>query len=150
MARQTVQISASVGQRIRETRIRLGWSQKDLARAADVSAKWISCVENNHISSVDVVHLNRVTNALDLNPGDLLSNTAEGKHQESNCRYQAWAEDHAIPALTMALFQPEPIVALAAFTALKAIGTREANEATRFFASQLLIPTLQWNPTKKN
>jgi len=81
MARQTVKIKKAVGQQIQAERLKRGWSQKDLARETDdVSTKWISRVENNQVNAVDVVHLNRVANALGISPTALLADAAS-EHQ---------------------------------------------------------------------
>lgn len=56
---------------VRQHRARLGISQEDLARRADLNRTYISGIENGKATaSVDV--LDRLSRALDVTPNDLL------------------------------------------------------------------------------
>ena len=82
-------ITAYIGQRLREARHRQGWSQVELAAKAGVSQGTISRLESaRHHVGIDLETLIRVTRALQITVFDVLD--FELRPSERSAQHPAW------------------------------------------------------------
>lgn len=72
--------ATDIGSRLKELRTMLGMSQKDLAEKVDLTSSFISQLESNQISP-SLSSFIQICNALDINPGDLLSKKDTGSRK---------------------------------------------------------------------
>jgi len=70
-------IQKAIGERIRQRRLSLNWSQETLANKAGLHAKAIGRIETGN-SNLTVATLSKLANAFDLEMGDLLGRSLRG------------------------------------------------------------------------
>ena len=67
------ELSTDIGSRVKDLRMRLGMSQRDLAEKVELTASFVSQLENNQISP-SLNSFLQICNVLGVNPGDFLGN----------------------------------------------------------------------------
>ena len=74
----TGELLAKIGKKVRNERLRLNWTQEELAEKLDMSASFVSQIERG-VRSVSIETLERLSQALGVSSADLLKKDSDSR-----------------------------------------------------------------------